>query len=136
MPAPLPCVPPVPAPVADLAVVAPLPAPLPEVATPEPLTPAELEEPPVVGASGRLGLAVTSKRPWISAAGMSRSERVDWTSMAFTTRRLRESVPPAGVAVEGELGAVLAASLGADGLAAAGGGVGGFGGWNVRPVAA
>jgi hypothetical protein len=41
----------------------PLPAPLPEAATPELETPTELEDPPVVGASGRLGLRATSKRP-------------------------------------------------------------------------
>src|SRR5580658_5195511 len=128
VPAPFPCVPPVPAPEVEWEFARPLPAPLPEAATPEPLTPAELEEPPVVGASGRLGLAVTSKRPWISAAGMSCSERVDCTSMALTTRRFRESVPPAGVAAEGGLGALLA-SLGADDFGAAGCGGEGCGGW-------
>jgi hypothetical protein len=60
---------------------------------------------------------------------MSLSESVDWTSRALTTRRLRESVPPAGVAFEGGFGALLAATAGADGLVAAGGGGGGFGGW-------
>jgi hypothetical protein len=68
---------------------------------------------------------------------MSRSERVDLSSNALTTRRLRESAPVEGAAVDGGgVGAVLAATVGADGFAAAGGGGGGGAGWKARPEAA
>jgi hypothetical protein len=72
---------------------------------------------------------------------MSRSERVDLSSKALTTRRLRESAPVEGAAVDGGgVGVVLAATVGADGFAAAGGGGGGGAGWGAgwkaRPEAA